>query len=288
MRLLTSLLLLAAVPVFAAEYPLDLSRPMAEGDSYHLTATASDTTTMVLSQAATEISRQQQKADFSISADVTVLEANAKGMPTKLRILIGELKVRVGSDGRDMLSPGAVVIATQEKGRSHYTVEGSAVDGPTRECLSHFVNPSVVTSPTEQEMFGPKGPVKVGDSWEVNPVAFARLMADRDIRFKPGEVKGNFRLVESLKLAQRDVLRVDGNLKVPRIDLPVPEGATLSDASMSIQISELHPADGSSGQLQEKSTTLFEFATISENRGDGPPVTVRVKADLKTEKNFTY
>ncbi len=174
------------------------------------------------------VAAQSVRMTYAYEGIVTVKSVHACGKATRVEVKIIQLRMAQRGVTRDLLPAGTVVVAETVGDKEKFTVNGKPVAKDADKVLGFAVSLFDGDKTTTDDVFGPDGPKKPGDSWKVNT---AKMLASFKGKFKkaslwpkPTDVIGKATLVAVRKRSGMDVL----DLKVQtRIDNIAPHMGTI-------------------------------------------------------------
>ncbi len=235
----------AARPVAKAGdgFVIKFDRPLKVGQKYAVSIRGqSDTKTTLNGKA---LPQQTVKATYIYGAIHTVKAVDKKGDPTKEEIKIIKLTMTKGGATKDVLAKNTIVLAEAEGNKEKFSVGGKPVDPQAAKLLKEMVD-LADDDPSTDDVFGPGGPKKPGDSWNVN---MAKLLEGLKNKFKKpglwpkaGDANGKVTFVGVKKLMGVAALEIKIQTKIKNI-APGMGPVKATAGSMEITMSGLMPKD---------------------------------------------
>lgn len=281
------LLLVSLTAVVAAEYKLDLNPPVKVGDAYHLTGSATESNSSKVLENGNLKSTNSMAVTWTIDADVNVEEVSAKQQASVVKLDIRKFEVAAGDKSQVLLSPGTVVTAKFQGGRTLFTAAGDPVNEAAQRGLSHLAGIASPDIPTEQEIFGTPEPQPEGGEWKMNSDLFVKAMGGSAMSMDTRDVVGNFKLAEIKEVDDEQLCVVSGNVRVSKVEVPTPPNFKLSKASMNVTIDQTYPARDSRGRIAEQVTMTTAMKFNGQPQEEGPIFTIDSELVIQTDTKFT-
>jgi hypothetical protein len=226
-----------------------LDRAERAGDQYHLEATSTNKTTTNITVSGQLMRSTEDWFSVSLSADVTIVEANSTNWATRKRVKVLSSKwTRTGNTG-PLLPEGAILDARIAGGRTLYEVDNKPVDEEVGRMLAAVINLHV-SSQGDDDMFGTTSPKAVGESWTVNADSTKSLLKEMKSQGGRQEIHGT----GSLERIEGNHLFVRSSITVYDVLLPtagvVPEGGEVGiDYWGRIPLQQSDPTRDVSGRI---------------------------------------
>ena len=198
---------------------LKFDRPLTAGLKYKMAAVGTVNTRTTLD--GKELAKQTVKMTYDYVGLVTVKAVHTSGKATKLELKIVKLKVTKGGDAKELLPKDTIVIAVAEGDKEKFSVNGKPVEKAVGKVLGYVVDLFDGDTTTTDDVFGPGGPKKPGDSWKPNAV---KMLAGLKLKFKkaalwpkPADVTGKVTFVAAKKVNGMDVFELTATAKIKNI-----------------------------------------------------------------------
>jgi len=179
LRLISAVVVGTLIPlsVLAQTYPIKLDPHEKAGQTYHLEATTTDSTTAEATVSGQLIKKAEESFTAELSANVTVEEVSSSGWATRKRFTVLSSKItRAGTTG-PILPNGTEVIASIQNGQTVYEVNQKLVDEEVAGALRSVIGLHLA-SVADDDMYGTPTPKKVGESWLVSVDAMKKLLKE--------------------------------------------------------------------------------------------------------------
>jgi len=163
--------------VSAQRYPIRLDPHEKAGQTYHLEATTTDSTTAEVTVSGQLIKKAEESFTAELSANVTIEEASSSGWATRKRFTVLSSKITRGSNTGPILPSGTEVLASIQNGQTVYEVKQKLVDEEVAGVLRSVISLHVA-SVADDDMYGTPTPKEVGESWPVSVDAMKKLLKE--------------------------------------------------------------------------------------------------------------
>jgi hypothetical protein len=179
LRLIPSVVVGSLIPlsVLAQTYPIRLDPHEKAGQTYHLEATTTDSTTAEATVSGQLIKKAEESFIAELSANVTIEEASSSGWATRKRFTVLSSKITRGGNTGPILPSGTEVIASIQNGQTVYEVNQKMVDEEVAGALRSVIGLHQA-SVADDDMYGTPTPKKVGESWPVSVDANKKLLKE--------------------------------------------------------------------------------------------------------------
>jgi hypothetical protein len=270
-------LLLTASAVRAEDYKVKLSRPDKVGDEYTNTVTAKVSQSMTLTVNGNEAPAKTDKFKAECKGTVKVLAINEKtGSATKIRYQVDKLT----KNGDELYPQGTVIIAEKIGHQTTYDIDGDRPDAEHAAVLDVVLDVNSTTDEySDDQTMGTDKAQKVGDTWPIDADKSAKMLSDDELTIDAAHLKGESKLDEVKPVDGTDAMVVTTTMTADNLKNDLPNGATMTDGKMSIELTETMPVDASLQPLIMTAKTSFEM-TVQLPQGAGTSV-VKVKRELK-------
>jgi len=198
---------------------IKFDRPLKAGLKYRVVATGTvDSKTDLNGK---PMPAQTFKMAYSYEAVVTVKGVHACGKPTSEELKIVRLQVTKGGATKDLFPKDTVVLAETAGSKEKFSVKGNPVEKETAKVLGYVVSLYDGDATTTDEVFGPGGPKKPGDTWKPNVgkllASLKTELKDPALWPKPADVTGKVTFVAAKKVAGMDVFEITARAKLNNI-----------------------------------------------------------------------
>jgi len=207
----------AAAP--GGAYIIKIDRPKTVGSKFRVVSTGRvDRDTAMNGR---PVAAQSVRMTYAYEGIVTVKSVHACGNATRVEVKIIRLQMAQGGVTRDLLPAGTVVVAETVGDKEKFTVNGKPVAKDADKVLSYAVSLFDGDTTTTNDVFGPDGPQKPGDSWKINT---AKMLKSLKGKFKKPslwpkltDVTGKATLMAVRKRGGMDVLDLKVQTRIDNI-----------------------------------------------------------------------
>jgi hypothetical protein len=283
-RLLLPLLFLAGIALADETYDLRLARPVKAGAKFKLTARVafqSETKSQFTGFPADE---EKMNVACKLTGELTVVEVTAKGMVKELRLKLEEAESFEDGEPAKLFSVGDVITMKHHAEKDEIRINGEEPDENKAELIDALLNVSAEEEATDDEVFGAKGKVKVGDEWNADREALATEMKRQNLDgLKAEDFKATARVAETASVNGQPGLRVVCEMKFdsPNASLPnVGEGMKTKRVKAEVRSEMDLPVDPTSLAVHARWLIQFQFdaaGKVRDEEGQDVPTKVSVK-----------
>ncbi len=224
---------------------IKFDRPMTVGLKFKLSATGGSENKMTLN--GKPMSKESEKSNWLAEAEVTVKAIHTSGKATKAELKIVKFQqTNKAGAAKELLPAGTLVLAEVEAGKEKFTVKGKAVSKAAAGVLKDLVNLYDGDPTTTDDLFGPGGPKKPGDTWKPNTAklldSLKKELKGATLWPKPGDATGKVTFVAAKKVNGVDALVLDIQVNLKNI-APAMGPVKATAGTMTIKFSGWMPAD---------------------------------------------
>jgi hypothetical protein len=144
-----------------------------------------------------------------------------------------------------------VVAAAFKNDKATFTVLGKPIDPEAVLLLGQAV-PLANGRPTEDDFYGTRERVKVGDHWSVNTDLATADLAKTSPGLRKEDVSGTVTLTSAGKSGDTDVMDVTAEITLKNIKPPAQQGVTIDKASFQQKFTGKYPLDPARMPLEVK------------------------------------
>ena len=175
--------------VSAQRYSIKLDPHEKAGQTYHLVATTTDSTTAEATASGQLLEKAEDSFSVGLWANVTIEEASSSGWATRKRFTVLSSKVTRAGSTSLILPNGTEVIALIQNGQTVYEVNQKLVN---EEIAGYFraVIGLHLASVADDDMYGTSTPKKVGESWTIGVDAMKKLLKEIGAQGGKQEITG--------------------------------------------------------------------------------------------------
>ena len=279
----------ATRPVAAqAEHTIVLTRPVAVGDRFHVSAESSMDIdmTVVTGGRSENVTKIQMSVTFDSAAQV--IKIDELGRPIGIAYTINECTVTRHGRTTNLIPEGATLIARLGAGETTFFVKKMRFDEMQRAALETVAGLDGYRA-TKDQLFGSSRPRRVGEEWSIDVVALAAEFQPYTAhKVSPEDFKGRTSLAEIIEY-EGQTCQVIRTKIVSRGVMPTsdraPPGTRIKEASIEAQILELLPIDSSKPRLADK--LKLRMHAVYTGRARGQAMEARMKASIESQHTFS-
>lgn len=159
------MVLLTVSPALAQDYAIKMLHPLKAGQRYAFTSKASEANQSSMTAQGKVLKNAKDAFSAEMESEVTVLEVDSKGRPTKESHVVARLVKDAARE--EVLPAGAKVVASRPGTKMAFQVNGEPATPDVAKILNIVIS---ITSggPSDDEVFGSTQRKKVGDTWPIN------------------------------------------------------------------------------------------------------------------------
>jgi hypothetical protein len=231
---------------------------------------------------------RQEKKELSVEMDAvsTVLAVGPKGKPTSLSLQIQKLTKMDAGIQKDLLPRDTVVTASRAGKKTSFEMNGQAVEPDVAQALELVItvgNPEL--EDTDDDLFGTRERKRVGDSWDANQAAVAKLLMS-DPRMTVKDIIGKATLKELIKDASGQRLLVAFEVTGKTVPANPAPGASQGGTIVMKGTAEF-PLDTSLPRVKETAEMNLSARMTGKQNPNGPEVERRMTLKRSNTANIT-
>jgi hypothetical protein len=281
-------ILLSAGVVHAAEkeYQIRIHRPDKAGMKFDVAITSAlkrEITTTVEGRATRD---PEEVFAIELKAVAEIIEVDDQGRDLKVTYVVEKCVKAAGEKDEEILPKGKVITAAigPDGKNTIYTAADGKLSDEQKEALDLVADLPPPNAALADDLYGPKGPQKIGASWPVNSRAMAEDLKRHDYQVKPDAVGGTIKLNGLEKANGIQCLNITGDMKVAKAKMKSSnEGnaAAIRNATLESSFSWLLPVDPSLNHVVAYGTVIstFSIGAPGANGGD-------LRRELKTTRMY--
>ena len=269
------------------EYPIKIHRPDKAGMKFDVAITSAlkrEMTTTIDGRATRD---PEEVFAVELKATAEIVEVDDKGRDLKVTYVIEKCVKSAGEKDEELLPKGTVVtaaIAENQKDTIYSIADGKKLTEEQKEALDLVADLPPPNAALVDELYGPKGAQKIGDSWSVNSGAMADDLKRNDFQAKPDAIGGTVKLNGLEKANGVQCLNITGDMKVARAKMK-PSGdeksSPIRNATIESSFSWLLPVDPSLNHVVAYGTVVSTY-TLGGPVPDGGDF----RRELKTTRMY--
>jgi hypothetical protein len=280
------LALVAALPVLAQDYEIRLHHPQRVGSKNKVSATGRDLQEMSMWSEGRALRQEKKELSVEMDAVSTVLAVGPKGKPTSLSLQIQKLTKMDAGIQKDLLPRDTVVTASRAGKKTSFEMNGQAVEPDVAQALELVItvgNPEL--EDTDDDLFGTRERKRVGDSWDANQAAVAKLLMS-DPRMTVKDIIGKATLKELIKDASGQRLLVAFEVTGKTVPANPAPGASQGGTIVMKGTAEF-PLDTSLPRVKETAEMNLSARMTGKQNPNGPEVERRMTLKRSNTANIT-
>jgi hypothetical protein len=268
------------------EYDIRIHRPDKAGMKFDVAITSAlkrEVTTTIDGRATRE---PEEVFAIELKATAEIVEVDDKGRDLKVTYVIEKCVKSAGEKDEEILAKGKVITAAigEDGKQTVYTLADGQLNEAQKEALDLVADLPPPNAALADELYGPKGPQKIGASWSVNSAALAEDLKRNDFQAKPDAISGSMKLNGLEKANGIQCLNITGDMKVARAKMNSKnEGnaVAIKNATIDSNFSWLLPVDPALNHVVAYGTVVstYSMGGATGNGGD-------FKRELKTTRMY--
>lgn len=283
-RLLLGLCFLAGVALADETYDLRMARPVKAGAKFKLAARVAFQSETKSDFVGLPDEVEKVNVACKVTGELTVVNVTGKGMAKEIRLKLEEVESYRNGEPAKLFSVGDVITMKHHPEKDEIHVNGEEPDAEAAELLDALLNVCAEEEATDDEVFGAKGKVKVGDEWTANREALAVEMKRQNLDgLKADDFKATTKVAEKTTVNGEPAVRVICEMKFDSPNASLPNvGETMKTKRVSAEVkSEMDlPLDTASHAIHARWLIQFQFdaaGNIQDEEGKDLGAKVSVK-----------
>ena len=286
--LLLSILITGALARAAEkEYEIRIHRPDKAGMKFDVAITSAlkrEVTTVADGRATRD---PEEVFAIELKAVAEIVEVDDKGRDLKVTYVVEKCVKAAGEKDEEVLPKGKVFTASigPDGKQTVYTAADGKLTDEQTQALDLVADLPPPNAALADELYGPKGPQKIGATWSVNPEAMAEDLKRHEYQAKPDAISGTVKLNGLEKANGVQCLNITGDMKVARAKMKSSNeekpAVAIRNASIDSTFSWLLPVDPSVNHVVAYGTVVSTFSM-----GAGGPEAGDFKRELKTTRMY--
>jgi hypothetical protein len=224
---------------------------------------------------------------IELKATAEIVEVDDKGRDLKVTYVIEKCVKSAGEKDEEILPKGTVVtaaIAQSHKDTAYSIADGKKLTEEQKEALDLVADLPPPNAALADDLYGPKEPQKIGDSWPVNASAMAEDLKRNDFQAKPDAISGTVKLNGLEKANGVQCLNITGEMKVARAKMKASgdeKSSPIRNATIESSFSWLLPVDPSLNHVVACGTVVSTYTL-----GGAVPDGGDFRRELKTTRMY--
>ena len=273
------------VSAAAEDYEIRLTRPARVGRKYRLSASGRyfERRRFFANDKLTRDLRESFSVD--LESVVTVLEADKRGVPTRLSCAIGKCVKTERNAWKPLIPKGKTVIAFSEKRSTRFSMDGQPVSPEIRKALKVII--AIDTGATDDDVFGSRERRKVGDSWDIDAKAAAKDAADAGVRVRKDDITGSVSIEKLAVVDGSKRLLIRGEMAIRKAVPPMAPGFIVDKGTFEGSFTGAFPLDLSVGRL-ENAEQIAMFIRARRTDAKGRKIVIESTLEKDHVSKMTY
>lgn len=279
-----------AAPDDATTYKLKLNHPTHEGDSSAYKSHCISSQNMTFSQSGKEMQSIHEFHELDCQIRERALKVSAQGKTVQTRAYLVAFRGRASESApmAPLSLTGVTIEATLSPDLVLKRADGKPISEEEMTYLKLIFKRSDSDSDNNDDtVFGPPGPVKVGDTWKANSkVMVDGLAKSSHITLSPDNLTSEFTLASAEKIGGDTYLHVSGHVDADPISFPAPPPMQSAlSGTMKMTFAKTIPADPSKSLLSDAISMEGTLRGKLDTPDAGP---VDVAMTMKESETWTY
>jgi len=257
-----------AADLAGKDFEIRLDRKFQIGDKLQFTASVSDNRNEKIFSGEKVVEDNQAALTVRMTADAKILAVNTAGQITRAQYTIRSFTGAISGQAAPTVAQGTVLIAESLKGETFLRPTRGKLPMDARELVALAISLESAEDRIDDPVFGTAGRKKVGQSWPVNAAKMAAFLARERMAVKPADIQGAMTLKGVRTIAAAPCLLIQGTVTIKRFKPPLPHGAKLTGAAMTMTFGGDFPVDTSLPRFGETSTMKMNAKmTMTTSKG---------------------
>src|SRR5438445_2840318 len=200
------------------EYEIRIHRPDKAGMKFDVAITSALKREVVTTIDAKPTKDPEEVIAIELKAVAEIVEVDDKGRDLKVTYVVEKCVRAAGEKDEEVLPKGKIFTAAiaPDGKKTVYTAADGKLTDEQIEALDLVADLPPPNAALADELYGPKGPQKIGASWSVNPSTMAEDLKRHEYQVKPDAISGTVKLNGLEKANGIQCLNITGEMKVTR------------------------------------------------------------------------
>lgn len=208
---------------FAEDFQIKMERPDTRGEKRYMEITASESTRVVVTADGQIVRNETKEYILNLNGVETILEISKTKQATKLSFKVTRCNKVENGKTLEVLKEGDEIVASRQDGKNQYMVNGQPAAEDVAALLGKALSIASPDRPSDDDIFGTKNRVKVGDEWPVNAKLAASDFQTTGLTVLPEKVSGTAKLVKIGSDQGGKYQEISANIKLSDVGIPLGE-----------------------------------------------------------------
>ncbi len=285
-RAFLSALFLIPFAAAAEDYAIKFDRPLKVGDRYHISSKGTQDRVTNVKAGDRVLPEKREALVADLTAEVEVLAVSPKGKEKKVLVTVSKFAFQSDGHSENLVPDGTQLTVEYVNKKTEFSIDGHPADEKVSKALGVvFKLSSDETS--DDVIFGTDQRQKVGQRWTMNSAAAAAALGTEfEAKFDAKDIQGGCRIQEVVPTAGGEALRIEGDLTLTSLKVPLPEGMKVRKGRVKSKLSGLMPVDSRQGLIEQGSSVDTEILAVGES--SGVKIEVATKGLETRATRYTY
>jgi hypothetical protein len=232
-----------------------------------------------------EVTREESVVEVVLKGIAETLAVDSKGQEIKTSYTIDECYQIVGGKKVEIISKGKVLTAWKKDKASVFYLDDRPVAKDIEKLVSEVVSPHEPESSTDNDTWGMKSPVSIGQEWPMDEERAALFFSDFNI-IDTKSMTGSTKLKGIKTHKGIKCYDVQGELKVGHFISNDPS-MIIDDGYIRIKVAGLFPVAGKDLTSMKDSVTMVMRLVVHGKQEDGSEIKVDATSERLVEQEST-
>jgi hypothetical protein len=279
--------------VFAEEtYEVRMARPVKAGARFKISARVAFQSETNSKFGNLPLDEEKVNIACKLNGELTIIAVTGKGIAKELRFKLDEAESFSDGERAELFKAGDVITIKHGSDEDDIQINGEEAGEEQSELIDALLNVADEEEATDDDVFGAKGKVKIGEEWMANREALATEMKRQKLDgLKADDFKATARLAETVVVDGQPGVRIVCDMKFdsPNASLASVDKA-LKTKRLSAEVrSEMDlPVDLAALAMRARTQMKFEFEAAGKTRDDeGQEIEARVSVKRRAAVDAT-
>lgn len=277
---------IASCSLHAAEYAIQLTRPVTIGSRYDMETVAVIEESGKI-QTGDETQARESNVTLEFNATGEVFDVDNKGREIRTIYSIRSCTRTTGGETAELLPEGILLTVWSEQGELRFQLPDGEVAGNARDVLGLLV-PVFKGGRDDDEVFGTPRPQRPGNSWPVNKEAAVADLKAKRFFTEPRHLQGSSRLAGITNTNNADCLQIVSEVNIREVTVPLPDSLRVETGTVRAEITGLYPLDPRKRRVQEINRVTLTMQIKGNSPGQGAETTIHSTMNRTVTRSFRY